>query len=106
MNVKDGVDKCELCGIACKLEKHHLVPQVKCHSSKYGKNLKTDESNFLWICGPCHRKIHSLFTNNELRDMYNTRELLLSNEDMVAFVKWRLKHQNFSGSSKMSNRIK
>lgn len=96
-------DKCELCGIETELTKHHLIPKRVSRSTKYSKKLKTDESNFLWICGECHGQIHALFTEQELRDLYCTKEALLSSEKLSKFIKWRQKHPNFTGSSKMSS---
>ena len=96
--------KCELCGIETNLTLHHLVPRVKCHSAKYDNKLKNDESNHIMICNECHSQIHAMFSENELRDFYNTKEKLLENENFNKFVKWRIKHPDFKGSSKMSNR--
>lgn len=98
--------KCEICGIEDELTVHHLIPQSMSRSSKYSKKLKTDENNFLMICECCHEKIHSMFTNQELRDIYFTKDALLRNEDFEKFVKWRQKHPDFHGSSKMSNNRK
>lgn len=93
-------DTCELCGLKCKTTKHHLIPQqVSRHKNKY---LKTDESNFLWICRECHSQIHAMFTNHELKESYCTKDALLGNERFHAFVDWRRKHPDFSGSAKMS----
>lgn len=94
---------CETCGLERDLTKHHLIPQHVSRSAKYSKDLKTDESNFLWICGECHSQIHALHTDQELRDMFFTKELLLADEKFGKFVRWRMKHPDFSGSSKMSN---
>ena len=104
MSSKEKLEKCELCGVEAKLQKHHLVPQRVCRSSKYSKDLKTDESNFLWICNECHRQIHALYTEQELRDFYSTKEALLEAEELKKFIAWRQKHPAFSGSSKMSSR--
>lgn len=97
-------EKCELCGIEAKLQKHHLVPQRVCRSSRHSKDLKTDEANFLWICNECHRQIHALYTEQELRDRYSTKEALLEAEELKKFITWRQKHPSFTGSSKMSSR--
>lgn len=96
------VGKCELCGIEGELTKHHLVPQSVSRSSKYPKSLKRDEGNFLMVCSECHGQIHALYTNQQLRDLYSSKELLLGSEGFGRFVKWRRKHPGFSGSSKMS----
>lgn len=96
--------KCEICGLECDVTKHHLVPQSQSrHKNKY---LKTDEGNFLWVCTECHSQIHALFTNYELKTLYNTKEALLDEPRMRKFVEWRRKHPDFKGSSKMSNKRK
>jgi hypothetical protein len=56
--------------------RHHFVPR-----SKGGKET-TD------ICLACHNTIHDLFTNNELRDTYNTPESLQENERFNKYLKW------------------
>lgn len=75
--------KCELCGIETNLTLHHLIPKVKCHSSKYDNKLKNDESNHIMICNECHSQIHAMFSENELRDFFNTKEKLLENDDFI-----------------------
>jgi hypothetical protein len=96
--------KCELCGIKCNLTKHHLIPQLKC-KNKY-KDIKEDSNNLLWICDSCHGTIHATFSENELRDLYNTKEKLLSTYEIKKYVDWKMKHPNFNGHSKMNNRRK
>ena len=36
----------------------------------------------------CHSKIHSVFTEKELRDYYHTAERILSHEEIKKFVVW------------------
>lgn len=98
-------EKCEICGIECELTKHHLIPQNKC-KNKY-KTLKNDEGNFLWVCRGCHDTIHAYFNNAELRDIYNTKDALMSNEKIASYVSWRIKHPNAKNTGmKMSNNRK
>ena len=78
---------CELCGIKCELTKHHLIPQSRIRN-KY-KSIKEDLSNILWVCRSCHDQIHSLFDETTLRDLYYTKEKLLSNDEMRKFVEWK-----------------
>lgn len=92
---------CELCGLPCELTKHHLIPQARIRN-KY-KAIKEDPSNLLWICRSCHDQIHSLWDETTLRDLYNTKEKLLSAPEMKKFIVWKRKHPDFSGHSKMSN---
>ena len=93
---------CELCGLECELTKHHLIPQSRIRN-KY-KDIKEDPSNLLWICRSCHDQIHAMFDNTELRDLYNTKESLLNNDKFNKYVKWKIKHPDFQGHAKMSNR--
>ena len=100
---------CEICGCFENLTKHHLIPQVK---NKYALKKKLQNQNIdiektINICSLCHTTIHALFTENELRDIYNNIDLLLSNEKFNNYVNWRKKHLNFSSNStKMSNNKK
>jgi len=95
---------CETCGCVVELTKHHLIPQVVCRN-KY-KKAKNDSDNFAWICRTCHDQIHALFSEQELRDRFNTVESLLSDERFAKFVSWKKRHPDFSGSSKLSNRLR
>jgi len=94
-------DRCELCGLECDLTKHHLVPKLKA-KNKY-KEIRDDDSNILMVCRSCHDQIHSLWNESQLRDLYSTREALLSSPEMQKFIAWKRKHPDFKGHSKMSN---
>ena len=93
-------NKCELCGIDCECTKHHLIPRVRA-KNKY-KAIKDDDSNIIWICRQCHDAVHATYTENQLRDLYNTREKLLESSEMKKFIMWRRKHPEFTGHSKMN----
>ena len=83
------IRRCEICGCECNPTLHHLIPQqVSRHKNKY---LKTDEGNFLWICEECHSQIHALFSNQELKDRLNTKELLLADPKFHKYVEWKKK---------------
>jgi len=60
------------------ISKHHLIPK-----SRGGKNTET-----ILIHNMCHQKIHSVFTEKELKAEYHTVEKLKSSEEMAKFVKW------------------
>jgi ribosomal silencing factor RsfS len=66
-------------------EKHHLTPHCK------------KGSNYIWMCQDCADQVHELFTNNELRDIYNTLESLLSNEKIQKWIQWIRKKPNEFG---------
>ena len=97
--------KCELC--QCEIDKltvHHLIPKSRA-KNKY-KAIKDDDSNIIWICRQCHDQLHSLWNESTLRDLYNTKEKILSSPDMKKFISWRQKHPDYAGHSKMSNKRK
>lgn len=81
---------CEICGRLLgkseRVSKHHLTPK-----SRGGKHSPT-----ILIHNICHQKIHSVFTEKELKDHYYTVEKLLTTEPMQKFVKWvSKKHIDF-----------
>ena len=43
---------------------------------------------------------------NQLYEIYNTKEKILSSLDMQKFIAWRKKHPEFAGHSKMRNKRK
>lgn len=101
---EDEAEVCMACGSAVDLTLHHLIPRVKC-SDKY-KGIKNDESNHVMLCRQCHDQVHALWSENELRDSYNTLEKLLAAPEFAKFVEWKKKHPEFTGHSKMSNKRK
>lgn len=65
-------------------EYHHLTPRCKKGKEKIG------------VCCDCGNQIHKLFTIKELKNQYNTLEVLLSNEKIQKWIKWiRKKPNNF-----------
>ncbi len=60
------------------ISKHHLIPK-----SQGGKHSAT-----ILIHNICHQKIHSVFTEKQLKQTYNTVKTLTENEEMIKFIKW------------------
>jgi len=73
---------CAICvrelGHENSISKHHLIP--KSEGGRY--------SPVILIHNICHQKIHSVFTEKELRDEYHTVEKLRDHEEMKKFIKW------------------
>ncbi len=73
---------CPLCGremiAGPTVNDHHLIPR-----SKGGKKIPPDTLHVV-----CHRKIHSVFTDNELMVSYNTWETLKAHDQIASFIKW------------------
>ena len=76
----DTHDLCGLCGRPLvpgpSINRHHLVPKT------YGG------TETAWMHAICHSKIHSVFSERELRDHYNTFDALLGHEEIQKFVRW------------------
>ena len=74
--------ECPICnrplGHKDTISKHHLIPK-----SRGGKG-----GELITIHNICHQKIHSVFTEKELRDNYSSVEKLLEHEEIQKFVKW------------------
>lgn len=71
---------------------HHLIPK-----SKRGKDV-------VRIHRVCHNKIHSVWSEKELADYYNTPERIKTHPEIIKFVKWmRNKPIDFYIKTKDSN---
>jgi glutaredoxin-related protein len=58
---------------------HHIIPRCK-----KGKELVP-------TCEVCEGWIHSNYSHNQLRDTYNSVEIILADENFQKFLKWRRK---------------
>jgi hypothetical protein len=88
---------CGLCGrpliAGPSINKHHLLPKT------FGGRTA------VFIHRVCHSKIHSLFTERELKAHYHTFESLLAHEEILKFVKWvRKKPPEFYTRNRASKR--
>jgi hypothetical protein len=70
---------CPLCGRPlgeANIDRHHLMPRAYKGKGQFP------------IHKICHRKIHSLFTERELRDRYHAWEALRRHDDICNFIAW------------------
>lgn len=83
-------DQCELCRRPVPLTRHHLIPKALHNKPYVQKQFAKSEriTATLWVCRACHNQIHRLFSEKELALTYNSREMLLSDERLQAFVEW------------------
>ena len=63
--------------------KHHTIPRTE-----GGKET-------VLVCIDCGNQVHKLFTINELRDKYNTIEVLKSHPDVQNWIRW-IRKKNIS----------
>ena len=90
----DKVEKCELCGSDDYLNFHHLIPRTLHSNKKFNKLYdKTYMRNHgICICkSDFHKQIHKLISEKEMGLKYNTKELLLSHEEVKKYIEWRKK---------------
>lgn len=92
-------DLCPLCGremiTGKSLNEHHLIP----------KKYKGDEKVFMHKI--CHQKIHSVFTEKELFEYYNTFERLKEHIEIRKFIKWvQKKPADYTARNRTSNLLK
>jgi hypothetical protein len=80
MQHEEEQEICPLCGrrLAPPYNRHHLLPL-----SKGGRGTTT-----ICLHKICHDKIHSVFTEMELKRHYHTIERLQQNEEIASFIKW------------------
>lgn len=77
------------------VDQHHLIPKLK------------GGTETIYMHKICHRKIHSLFTEGELKNYYHTIERLLEHEDIKSFVRWiQNKPLEFNDSHRVNHRKK
>jgi 5-methylcytosine-specific restriction protein A len=76
---------CELCGRVVPderiddprvVQEHHLRPEERA------------ESPTVMLCRPCHDQIHAVFTNEELREEYDTIEALREADRLSEYLEW------------------
>jgi len=81
---------CELCGRDESLTKHHLIPRALHNKPRYRKRYSREErlTAIAWLCRPCHKHIHRLFTERELAEQFNHIAALREDTAVAAFVAW------------------
>lgn len=76
---------CELCRRIVPVERindpqmiqeHHLIPENRA------------ESPTTTLCRPCHKQIHAVFTNEELRESYDSLEALRDSDRLAEYLEW------------------
>jgi len=77
---------CELCGRDVELTEHHLIPKQK--AQNIHKINGVERQNKGYICVPCHKQVHALFDNRELKQKYNTITKLKAHPEIQKFIEW------------------
>lgn len=58
------------------VQEHHLRPEERATSPT------------VMLCQPCHDQIHAVFTNDELREEYDTIESLRQSDRLSKYIEW------------------
>jgi len=58
------------------IQEHHLWPERRA------------ESPTVMLCRPCHKQVHALFTNDELREDYDTVAALRRADRLQEYLAW------------------
>jgi len=77
------------------IDEHHLIP----------KTFKGKDKERLHKI--CHRKLHSVFTEREMKNLYHTWDSIRGNEEICKFINWvKKKEPGFYDGSKETKRRK
>jgi 5-methylcytosine-specific restriction enzyme A len=76
------------------VQEHHLRPENRA------------ESPTVMLCRPCHKQVHALFTNDELRESYDTTDALRSAERLQGYVEWIRGTDKLDVQVTTSNRVR
>lgn len=86
-----GDFQCELCNRDVnEVTKHHLIPRTR-HANKRNKkqfDRKEVRERVAWLCRPCHKQIHAVFTEKQLEREHNTLAALKAHPEIHKFVEW------------------
>ena len=73
------IAQCVFCKLIVPTRGHHIIPRCK------------NGEEIVSTCETCESYIHKTWTHNELRDVYNSVESILSSKKFQKFLNWRRK---------------
>ncbi|SEP93895.1 hypothetical protein [Natrinema salaciae] len=76
------------------VQEHHLRPEERA------------ESPTAMLCRPCHKQIHAVFTNAELREDYDTITALRTADRLQDYVNWIRSTEKLDIRVSTSNRVR
>jgi 5-methylcytosine-specific restriction endonuclease McrA len=82
---------CAICGrLDTALTRHHLLPQSRHNKPRFARNHSKEEgrNRIALLCKACHSFVHSLLSEKELEQSYNSIEALLAHPEIVKFANW------------------
>ena len=82
---------CELCRRpATPLTRHHLLPRSRHNKPRFERHFSRQEGRerIALLCRACHSCVHSVLTEKQLEQQYNTLEALRAHEEIARFTAW------------------
>ena len=81
---------CEFCERDIETQFHHLIPHTLHRTKWYKKTFTKEEmqTRGLQLCKYCHKHIHESYTEKDLGRIYNTKEILLEQEQISEHIEW------------------
>lgn len=76
------------------VQEHHLRPEERA------------ESPTVLLCRPCHKQLHAVFTNDELREEYDTITALRAAEQLQDYLDWIRSTEKLNIQVSTSNRVR
>lgn len=83
--------RCQLCRRqVAALTKHHLIPRMRHRNKRTQRQFDRQAMThrIAWLCRPCHKQVHALFSEKELAEHYHTLPALRGHPDMQRFIDW------------------
>ncbi len=82
---------CELCQRAdTELTRHHLIPRARHGKGKIRRDFGKAEltGRLAMLCRACHKFVHTVLSERQLANEYNTVGQLLAHPEIAKFVGW------------------
>lgn len=73
---------------------HHLTPENR------------KQSDVVDLCQPCHNQVHAMFTNDELKEEYNSIAELKAADRIEAYIEWIADTDHVNITVDESNRVR
>jgi hypothetical protein len=90
---------CEFCQRhISNLTRHHLIPRTRHRNKKTRRQFDRQAmtTRIAWLCRPCHKQLHALFSEKELAESYHHLDALRQHPEMQHFIEWIVgKPENF-----------
>ena len=95
--------KCALCELEYddgQINFHHLIPKTYHNNKRIQKSYSKEflNKNGLYLCIPCHNKLHSCIDEKDMTYEFNTLEKIKEIPEIQKWIEWKNKHPNFNNT--------